>query len=161
MNKKTKSINRLNSNFQYLCVMQFRKFTSLFLAILLLISNFGLAINVHYCGDKIASFSSALALIEKQNSSDTSNTVCCCVNDTKENNSCCKNKVVDLKKDSKDVIIKTFSFQIDAPFTVLKSYELFLHKAIHISLNSNGTEYYCIPNAPPLFKLYQKYIFYA
>ena len=141
--------------------MQSRKFTSLFLAILLLISNFGLAFNVHYCGDKIASFSSALTLIEKQNSSDISNNDCCCVKDTKGNDSCCKDKVVDLKKDSKEVISKAFSFQIDAPFTVLKSYELFLHKAILIDFNSNVTEYYCITNAPPLFKLYQKFIFYA
>ena len=139
--------------------MRSKKFTSLFLAILLLVSNFGLAFNVHYCGDKIASISSAFATVETKKAESAEN--CCCKSDDTKKDSCCKNKVVDLKKDTKDVIIKTFSFQIDTPFVLVKSSELLFAKAEKVISNTNVTEYYCSPNAPPLFKLYQQYIFYA
>lgn len=140
--------------------MQVKKFTSLFLAILLLISNLGLAFNVHYCGDKIASVSSAFSMIEIMKV-DSFQKDCCCKIDDSKKDSCCKNKIVDVKKDAEDVIIKTFSFQIYVPFVTIKSQELFFAKAEKIISKTNLTEYYCSPNAPPLFKLYKQYIFYA
>ena len=140
--------------------MRSKKFTSLFLAILLLVSNFGLAFNVHYCGDKIASVSSAFSAITSVKA-DSPKKDCCCKKDDKEKDSCCKNKVVDLKKDTKDVVIKTFSFQIQTPFILVKSTELLFAKAEKVISNTNVTEYYCSPNAPPLFKLYHQYVFYA
>ncbi|MDD3004993.1 hypothetical protein [Flavobacterium sp.] len=141
--------------------MQLKKLTSLFLAVLLLISNFGLAFNVHYCGDKIASFSSAFNTLPKQFSQENPKKDCCCIKEGEKENSCCKNKIVDLKKDSKDVVVKTISFQIDAPFLLIKSSELLFEKAVKHLHKSNVTQYYCSPNAPPLFKLYNQYIFYA
>lgn len=141
--------------------MQIKKCTSLFLAILLLVSNFGLAFNIHYCGDKIASVSSAFDTIETSKRDNSLKKDCCCIKEGYKKDSCCKNKVVDLKKDTKDVIIKTFSFQIDVPFTIVNSSELLFAKAEKTILNYNVSEYYCSPNAPPLFKLYQQYIFYA
>ena len=138
-----------------------KKCTSLFLAILLLVSNFGLAFNVHYCGDKIASVSSAFSTVQNTKKTANPKKDCCCIKDSNENESCCKNKVVDLKKDTKDMIVKTFSFQIDTPFVLVKTNELNFAKAKKAILISNTTEYYCSPNAPPLFKLYQQYIFYA
>ncbi len=140
--------------------MRIQKCTSLFLAIMLLVSNFGFAFNVHFCDDKIASISSAF-IVENNKKDNFPKQDCCCKTDDKEKDSCCKDKVVDLKKDTKDVIIKTFSFQIDAPFLLIKSRELLFAKAEKIRSNTNVTEYYCSPNAPPLFKLYQQYIFYA
>lgn len=140
--------------------MRIKKFTSLFLAILLLVSNFGLAFNVHFCGDKIASISSAFTVANHQKDNFTKKD-CCCKKDDAAKDSCCKNKLVDLKKDTKDVIFKAFSFQIDAPFVLVKSSELVFAKATKITAKTNVTEYYCSPNAPPLFKLYQQYIFYA
>jgi hypothetical protein len=139
--------------------MQIRKCTSLFLAILFLISNFGLAFNVHYCSDKIASFSSVFSTIETEKNDDSPTNECCCVK--KDKVSCCKDKVVDLKKDTQDIVVKTFSFQIDAAIINVKSSEIDFARAKKITSTSNITEYYCSPNAPPLFKLYQQYIFYA
>jgi len=141
--------------------MQFKKCTSLFLAILLLVSNLGLAFNVHYCGDKIASFSSAFSTIQNQKSQDSFKSDCCCVKQDQREDSCCKDKVIDLKKESKDVLIKTLLFQIDAPFVLIKSSEFLFAKTEKITSKNNITAYYCSPNAPPLFKLYKQYIFYA
>ncbi|WP_432671972.1 HYC_CC_PP family protein [Flavobacterium sp. SM2513] len=141
--------------------MQFKKFTSLFLAILLLVSNFGLAFNVHYCGDRIASISSVFSTLEISKKERSLTKDCCCIKEENKNDSCCKNKVVDFKKDAKDVIIKTFSFQLDAPFAIVKTSDFIFAKAEEVQSTINVTEYYCIPNTPPLFKLYQQYIFYA
>lgn len=141
--------------------MRSKKFASVFLAVLLLMSNIGLALNVHYCGDKIASISSAFSSVESSKKTDNTKKDCCCTKEDNDNPSCCKNKVVDLKKDTKDMIVKTFSFQIDAPFILIKTSELTFAKAEKAVLNSIVTEYYFSPNAPPLFKLYQQYIFYA
>ena len=140
--------------------MRIKKCTSLFLAILLLVSNFGFAFNVHFCGDKIASISSVF-IVEKKKKDNFPKKECCCEKDDKQKDSCCKDKVVDLKKDTKDVILKVFSFHIDAPFVLIKSSEFLFAKAEKALSNTNVTEYYCSPNAPPLFKLYQQYIFYA
>jgi hypothetical protein len=141
--------------------MQFKKCTSLFLAILLLVSNLGLAFNVHYCGDKIASFSSAFSTIQNYESQESFQSDCCCVRQYQGEDSCCKDEVIDLKKESKDELIKTLLFQIDAPFVLVKSTEFLFAKAEKITSKNNITAYYCSPNAPPLFKLYKQYIFYA
>lgn len=140
--------------------MRVKKVTSLLLAILILVSNVGLAFNVHFCGDKIASVSS-LFVGENNIKDNTSKKECCCKEDDGKKDSCCRDKVVDLKKDTKDLIFKTFSFQTDAPFILIKLSELVFAKADKIISKTNVTEYYCSPNAPPLFKLYQQYIFYA
>ena len=141
--------------------MQIRKCTSLFLAILLLVSNLGLAFNVHYCGDKIASFSSAFATLQIQEKEQSISTDCCCVNKSNQENSCCKNKIVDLKKDTKEVLLKTLLFQGDTAFVLVNLNEFIFAKAEKIALNHIIAAYYCSSNAPPLFKLYKQYIFYA
>ena len=141
--------------------MQLKKCTSLFLAILLLVSNLGLAFNVHYCGGKIASFSSVFASIQMQNKEQFPKKDCCCIKEVNQEDSCCKNKIVDLKKNTNDVLLKTLLFQINTPIVLVKSTEFLFVKAEKFTSNKNITEYYCSPNAPPLFKLYKQYIFYA
>lgn len=134
--------------------MQIKSGVSLFLATLLLISNFGLAFNVHFCGDKIASITSTISAAD-------SDIECCCINEKSEKNDCCKDKVVDLKKETKEVVLKSASFQIDAPFILVKSSEIIFAKVEKIVSKSVVAHYYCVSNAPPLFKLYQQYVFYA
>lgn len=134
--------------------MLLKKRVSLFLAVLLLISNFGLAFNVHYCDDKIASISSAISTVE-------SAAGCCCINEKSEKNSCCKDKEVDLKKETKEVTLKSISFQIEAPFVPTKSSEILFAIAEKIVLKSVVADYYCVSNAPPLFKLFHQFVFYA
>ncbi|WP_396178046.1 HYC_CC_PP family protein [Flavobacterium sp.] len=139
--------------------MKVRKRVSLFLAIMLLFSNFGLAFNIHFCGDKIASVSSALSTIK---TAEFSTTDCCCVKDNQDKKSCCKDKVVDFKKDTKELVVKNTVFQLDSTFAVLVPSEIILAKALGVTtLKSTIPAYYCISNAPPLFKLYNQYLFYA
>jgi hypothetical protein len=140
--------------------MKFKRHICLLLAFFLLVSNSGMAFSVHYCGDEIASISSVFSKdavcempvepVEKE----------CCVPKVKSHKSCCDDKVVDLQDESDDVIVKSFSFNIDIPFLIQE------WNPIIVSSNSNFkstqiASYYCDANAPPFFKLYHQYVFYA
>ncbi len=133
--------------------MNIKKCTSLFLAFLLLVSNVGLAFNVHYCGGEIASISVnriAPQQIEKS---------CCKKTDEKED-SCCKDKVVNFQKKSDNTILKVFSFT--SPFYFLiKQFQTIAFASIQESKTVQVNSYFCEANSPPLFKLYHQYIFYA
>jgi len=133
--------------------MKFKKHISLFLAFFLLVSNVGLAFNVHYCGDEIDSVSLKPSFVDNDSEEN-----CCGV--VEKISKCCKDKVIVIQKNTHDATIKYFSVQFDYHFLVQDFYcfnftfPQFFNKTI---LNS----YYCDANAPPLFKLYSQYIFYA
>jgi hypothetical protein len=136
----------------YLCKMKVKKCTSFLLALLLLISNIGIAFNVHYCGDSIASISlksESFSIISKKD----------CCNVVEKTSHCCKNKIVHFEKKSNNSIIKVFSFELFTPSCIRT------RKPISFVLpsfeKSNILLYYCDAHAPPLFKLYSQYIFYA
>lgn len=133
--------------------MKFKKCISLFLAFFLLFSNVGLAFNVHYCGDTIASVS-----LKSKFSSSNFEKKCC--GDTEINDSCCKDKVVNFQKELDNFIEKGFSFQVDAPFVVHQWIPIVFSPLLHLEREHSAT-YFCEANAPPLFKLYSQYIFYA
>ena len=129
-----------------------KKRVSLFLALLILVSNVGLAFNVHYCGGEIASVSlntSVTASPEKK---------CCGASEKKS--SCCKDKVVHFEKKSSDATFKMFFFQIAFP-AVIQEYKPIAFLSIPNFKSSQIISYYSDANAPPLFKLYHKYIFYS
>ncbi|MBP2284262.1 hypothetical protein H4V97_002580 [Flavobacterium sp. CG_23.5] len=133
--------------------MNIKKCTSLFLAFLLLVSNVGLAFNVHYCGKEIASVS--LNTIVSQQSDKG-----CCEKIVAKKDSCCKDKVVNFQKKSDNATAKAFSFDSHFSFLIQE------WQTIVISSNRNFkttqvTSFFCDANAPPLFKLYNQYIFYA
>jgi hypothetical protein len=133
--------------------MKIRKHISIILALLLLVSNIGFAFNVHYCGDEISSISFktrvSFSEIEKN----------CCGEIEKKSN-CCDNKVMHFQKKS-ETSLSNFFFQIS--FFQLFSDDWKPNTIITISnfkVNSIPT-YFCDANAPPYFKLYSQYIFYA
>ena len=133
--------------------MNFRKHICITLALLLLVSNIGFAFNVHYCGDEIASVTFKTTLssneIEKK----------CCGEIEKKSN-CCDNKVLHFQKKSETSLSHLF-FQI-ADFQ-LSNNDWNPNSTVTISnfkINSTAT-YFCNANAPPFFKLYSQYIFYA
>jgi hypothetical protein len=132
--------------------MNLKKCTGLFLALLLLVSNIGFAFDVHYCGGKIASVSlntSVAASSEKK-----------CCGTVEKKSSCCKDKVVHFEKKSDDATLKFFFFQF-AFAPVVHEFKSLVFIAIPSFKNSQITSYYSDANAPPLFKLYNQYIFYS
>jgi hypothetical protein len=141
--------------------MKFKKHISVLLAFFLLVSNVGFAVDIHYCGGKVASIKPIyLNITEPLNEVEKS---CCAPKTTaivQKNNSCCKDKVINYQKKSENVTFKSFSFQPD--FTaVFEKWNPIVFSEISNFENSRISSYYCDANAPPLFKLYHQYIFYA
>ena len=141
--------------------MNFKKRISFLLAIFLLISNTGFAIDVHYCGGKLASMK---PFYWKNLEVDASAPERCCALESpsilKKNQSCCKDKVIHFEKKQENVTIKSISFQSDFIFLIQECDDL-IFNAISNLVDSRVILYYCNANAPPLFKLYHQYIFYA
>jgi hypothetical protein len=133
--------------------MNIKKCTSLFLAFLLLVSNVGLAFNVHYCGEKIASVSLNTIVSQPVEKG-------CCEKIATKKDSCCKNKVVNFQKKSDTAIIKAFSFNPQFPFLIQEWLTIVFSSNTNFN-TTQTTAYFCDANAPPLFKLYSQYIFYA
>jgi len=134
--------------------MKIKKHICILLAFLILVSNVGFAFNVHYCGDKIASvsLSSAKPSVEQKERG-------CCQEKAVKKESCCKDKKIVLKEKAEDRIIKSFTFQFDAPFLV-PEYQSDVFTAVPSFKNNVSLSYYCDANAPPLYKLYSQYLLY-
>lgn len=134
--------------------MNHKRYIGLFLALLILVSNIGLAFTMHFCGGKVASVS-VQTLVNTVDSDKG-----CCAKKAITKDSCCKNKTVHFQKKSDDATLKAFSF---TPYIacldpenkkgVVTVQATFLNKPI--------STYYCDAHAPPLFKLYHQFIFYA
>ena len=141
--------------------MKFKKHISLFLAFFLLVSNVGFAVDVHYCGGKIAALKPSFwKIFESQNAVDES----CCIQEAsttlEENGSCCKDKVVSFQEKFENVTVNSISFQPDCNF-LLEDWHTIIYSELQNFEINKITSYYCDANAPPLFKLYHRYIFYA
>ena len=131
--------------------MNLKKCIGLFLAFFLLVSNLGLAFNVHYCGDKVASISL------KPNFSSVKSDSCCGI--VEKDSSCCQNKIVHFQEKSDNVVVKGFSFQYENPSIVIES-KTSIPPLHYNSLDNYTPKYHCEVHPPTLYKLYSQYIFY-
>ena len=133
--------------------MNFKKQISILLAVLLLVSNVGLAFNVHYCGGEILSVSlnSTLPSLKSEKG--------CCEAKASKKDSCCKDKKIVIQKKVDNGIVKSFSFQFDY-FFVVPEHNQIVFTAVPSFKSNLNLSYYCDANAPPLFKLYSQYLLY-
>lgn len=133
--------------------MIFRKHISILLTFFLLVSNLGLAFNVHYCDDEIASITINAAPTVEQTLDE-----CCGIIEI--DSECCNDKVIKAEIKSDQIIVKSISF--DADFLAVTHNwkpETFVSKN-NFKQRDNLT--YCSDaNAPPLYLLYSQYTFYA
>ncbi len=141
--------------------MKFKKHISLLLAFFLLVSNVGFAVDVHYCGGKIASIKPVYwKTAESINVAEES----CCPpkvsSSIEKKDSCCKDKVLNFQKKSENATVKSISFQPNFTFLFEEWNPVVFSENTNFE-NSRIISYYCDANAPPLFKLYHQYIFYA
>ncbi|SCY70438.1 HYC_CC_PP family protein [Flavobacterium caeni] len=140
--------------------MKFKKGTSLLLALLVMVSHIGLAVNVHYCGGQIAGISTAYNLSDISTDDFQSVEKSCCMTEAGEKG-CCDNKLVKVdKKTDSQTVVKTFSLQLEAPF-LAESWKPIVFGSVPQTTPSQPAAYYCEAHAPPLYQLYSQYIFYA
>ena len=141
--------------------MRFKKHISLLLAFFLLVSNVGFAVDVHYCGGKLASVT---PIYWKNTKSINEVEKGCCAPKANEkvekNDSCCKDKLINFQKKSENITFSSASFLPDFNF-LLEEWSPIVFSEISHFENSPIASYYCDANAPPFFKLYHQYIFYA
>lgn len=133
--------------------MIFRKHISILLTFFLLVSNLGLAFNVHYCDNKIASITinSAPASAKKVDE-------CCGI--VEKDSKCCKNKIIKAEIKADQIIVKSLSFDADFLPVTYDWKPRFFTPNFNFKKRDNDT-YYCDAHAPPLYLLYSQYTIYA
>jgi len=141
--------------------VRINKHISILLAMLILVSNVGLAFNVHYCEGKIASVSfnykAEEPCVEKKIEVEKA---CCAKSNTHDD--CCSNSKVDIKKTTSDnIIVKNFQLDLGV-FTFVDAWKPSHFIAQNgVVVSNENPSFYCDSHAPPLYKLYSQYIFYA
>nr|WP_235832082.1 hypothetical protein [Flavobacterium ranwuense] len=133
--------------------MKFNKHISILLAIFILVSNMGLAFNVRYCGNEIASVTLKTPAQDQNLEKD-----CCGVVEKKSH--CCKDKEVNFQKKTDNLIQKIVSLHTDFTFSI-EEWNPSVLSFVSNFKSSPFISYYYDANAPPFFKLYHQYIFYA
>ncbi|MEZ4852744.1 hypothetical protein [Flavobacterium sp.] len=135
--------------------MIIKKLTAILLTVFILFSNLGLAFNVHYCHNEIASVS----INFKQNETCNATKNTCCSNDD-NHSKCCSDKVIKADEKADNILVK--SFQLDLQFFVLQYSNWYkLTTNIVSVIQKKIIENYCESNSPPLYKLYCKLVLYA
>lgn len=134
--------------------MNVKKCTSLFLALLLLVSNVGVAFNVHYCGGAIAGVRLHSAILSPDEPDG-----CCEQTKVASTKTCCKDKVIHFEKKSDDATVKAMLFELLASF-VLPVQQPIIFSGLPNFKKAVVNDFYVAIHAPPLYQLYHQYIFY-
>ena len=131
--------------------MNFKNHISIFLAFFLLISNLGLAINVHYCGGKVAdvTINRATNFIEIEKN---------CCGKLEKKSKCCDTKLIKSQEKSDQLVLKTISNLTEFVITdqwnfIVFSKEIMFHYNVVSAYSFNA-------NAPPLYLLHSQHTFY-
>jgi hypothetical protein len=142
--------------------MKLKKHISTLLSALILFANIGLVLNVHYCHGKVSSVSVNYRLkdacgepVQKKK------TKGCCATAAKSHKTCCKDNVVKLQDKADKTLVKSVQLDLGA-FYVSEAYNnAFLGSVATVAITKNAPAFYAETNAPPLYKLYCQYVFYA
>lgn len=139
--------------------MQFKKHISLLLAFFLLVSNSGLAFNVHFCEGKIASITSIFSkdevcevIVEKEKS--------CCDKLEVSHKKCCSDKKVNLKNKIEKIVLTTFSFELDS-FCFFNDSNFKITSPTSFVTSPRILDYCCDAHAPPFYKLYCQFTLFG
>lgn len=127
---------------------------------MLLLSNSGMALSVHYCGGEIASVSSIYSIDESCKMPVKEVEKPHCAEDKENHSKCCDDEIISLQDKSDTVIVKIFSFNVDS-FFFFEEWEPLVFLTDIVTILSQFSAYYCDANAPPLFKLHCQYTLYA
>lgn len=156
--------------FLYLCIMLNKKYIAFIFLTIFLFTNVGWSINVHYCqGDSISNLSYLHDTKHQCMMEEEVEIMPCCQEPIKQENlhkghqkadDCCKNEVI--KSSVTDQTInKIFPLQFEAIFVDTTWTEIQANTFHFATLKQDFLDYYIESNAPPLYRLYCRLIFYA
>lgn len=129
------------------------KITGFILSFFILISNLGLAVNIHYCHDKVASIS-----LDYSTPSDDDSNCCCIKKDVKKK--CCSETTIKAEKKSDNFVVKSLSLDLHQ-FVPAEQFDFNFQSQLVSINNKKLIENYSESNSPPLYKLYCQLVFYA
>jgi hypothetical protein len=131
------------------------KIATFFLAFFLLLINTRLVQNIHLCEGHICSIQTFFES-KKDNCCHEKDTSCCSSNS--EENNCCND--IEINQDLDDLVLGKSYLDFQLTFVTQDIYSICIWNNIfRNTLNINAFEIQS--HAPPLYKLYQQYIFYA
>ncbi|MFY7811324.1 MAG: HYC_CC_PP family protein [Flavobacterium sp.] len=131
------------------------KVAAFFLAIFLLLINTRLVQNIHLCKGHICSIQTFVDLKKEICCHETEKS-CCSINP--DHNNCCND--IEFNQDLEDLVLEKSNFDCHFIFTVQNNNSIFYSvQNFCNSIKINAFEIQS--NAPPLYQLYHKYIFYA
>jgi len=140
--------------------MKLRRYIGIILTTLILFSNIGLALNVHYCHGQLASV--ALAYKKDACASPKQKEIkSCCAKAAVKGKGCCKSHIVKLQDKNDSTLIKSLQLDLGAFCAVSELKPSALYYSEVALAKKETPSFYCDSHAPPLFKLYCQYIFYA
>ena len=117
----------------------------------------GLTLTVHFCGGMLAGVS---AITQVEVYDNTPDPEACCIAKAKSNKDCCNDAVIDLSEVKDDSLF--YSFDLSEQFiAVIPRLSSIVFKTIVFENKVALPNYTFQSNAPPLYKLYNTYIFYA
>ena len=139
--------------------MNFRKHISIFLALFVLFVNSSASLVLHYCQDQIAYVS---LTFQDKNSSNSSEEHDCCAAMKKidKKKGCCSDQEIKAEKKVDYLLLKDFQFNFSA-VTFVPYTEKFFDYSEEVFAKHENVSFYCDSHAPPLYKLYSQFIFYA
>lgn len=141
--------------------MNFKKGIALFTALLMLVSNAGFAMTVHYCGGKISSITSGFSNEETCEIPQVKPENACCAKKIETNHKkCCTDKTVHFKGKTSEIIAKVSASDV-VPQFILPVYKPIIFAKTPTVRAKKLPSYYCDAHAPPLFKLFHQYVLYA
>lgn len=131
------------------------KIATFFLAVFLLLINTRLIQNIHLCDGHICTIQTFIDT-EKDTCCHETETSCCSTNS--EDNNCCND--IEINQDLNDLVLEKLNYEMSLSFfpqNICQNY--FWNKDFSNTIKINAFEIQS--HAPPLYKLYQQYIFYA
>lgn len=131
--------------------MIFKKHISILLTIFLLVSNLGLAFNVHYCGKEIASVT-----LNTISPSHEVKDACCEI--VEEDSQCCNDKVIKAEVKSDQIIVKALLFDF---MSVVDGLQPIVFASDYNFKQKYNITYWRQAQAQPLYLLYNQYTFYC
>lgn len=132
--------------------MILKKHISILLTFFLLVSNLGLAFNIHYCDDKIESISLKISTCSQGEVDE-----CCGI--VEKDSQCCKDKIIKSEIKSDQIIAKTVTF--DTNFTLADYYSKAEVTVLNYNSKIGGNDTYLYDaNARPMYLMYSQYTFY-
>ena len=140
--------------------MKLNRYISILLTGLLLMSNLGLALNVHYCHGKVSSVTFAYKADEPCNDHHEQQKKSCCAAAGESHKKCCENDLVKLQDNSDNIIVKSLQLDLSTFYVAEQWHSSQLYYSLPVA-KQESPSFYCEANAPPLFKLYCQYILYA